>query len=204
MSLATVSRVVRAPGDPRIQQTGPSSVTPADTFAKALGWFSIALGLVELVAPGRITEAVGLEGRQGLIRGYGARELVAGMQTLSVDKSTGLASRVIGDLIDIATLVPALSTQNPKRGNAVLALGLVAAITALDSKAYLAVRATHRRDHGETRDYSSRSGFPRGVDASRGLARDVGALRQRYPTGGAASEAGNDQTVSRFRSVTPA
>jgi hypothetical protein len=201
MSLASMSGIVRAPGDPRIQQTGPSSVTPPDTLAKALGWFSMALGLVELAAPGRIAEAVGLEGRQGLIRAYGARELVAGMQTLSVDKPTGLASRVVGDLIDIATLMPALSRDNPKRGNAVLALGLVAAITALDCKAYMAVTATHSRHRGETRDYSGRSGFPRGVEASRGLASDVRALLQSGATGEAASEAASDQRVSRLRSV---
>jgi hypothetical protein len=176
-------------------------VTPADTFAKGLGWFSIALGLIELVAPGRITEAVGLEGKQGLIRAYGARELMAGMQTLSVDKPAGLASRVVGDMIDIATLVPALSADNPKRGNAVLALGLVAAITALDCKAYMAVTATHSRHRGEMRDYSGRSGFPRGIEASRGLAREVGAATEGFATGGAASEAGNDQRVSRLRSV---
>jgi len=198
MSLASMSSVVRTPGDPRILQTGPSSVTPADTFAKTLGWFSMALGFVELVAPGRITAAVGLEGKQTLIRAYGARELVAGMQTLSVDKPTGLASRVVGDLIDIATLMPALTADNPKRGNAVLALGLVAAITALDCKAYMAVTATHSRNRGETRDYSGRSGFPRGVEASRGLARDVRMLPQKLATGGAAAEAGNDQGVSAW------
>jgi hypothetical protein len=194
-----MSSAVRAPGDPRIQETGPSSVTPADTLAKALGWFSMALGLVELVAPGRIAEAVGLEGKQGLIRAYGARELAAGMQTLSVDKPTGLASRVVGDLIDIATLMPALSADNPKRGNAVLALGLVAAITALDCKAYMAATATHSRHRGETRDYGGRSGFPRGIEASRGLASD--ARVQSSATGETVPKPGDDQRISRLRSV---
>jgi hypothetical protein len=146
-------------------------LTPADNLAKALGWFSIALGVMELVAPGRVAQAVGLDGKQTLVRAYGAREVLAGMQTLSVDKPAGLAGRVIGDLIDIATLMPALAASNPKRGHAVLALGAVAVVTALDCVAYASVATTHSRNRGETRDYSDRTGFPRGAEASRGLAK---------------------------------
>jgi hypothetical protein len=188
MTLASLSGAVRAPGDPRIQESGPSSLTGADSVAKALGWFSIALGVAELVAPGRIAQAVGLDGKHALVRSYGARELVAGVQTLSVDKPAGLASRVIGDLIDIATLVPALSSSNPKRGNAVLALGAVAAITILDYMAYASVSTMHARSRGETRDYRDRSGFPRGVESSRGLARARRTLPQGTAAGGASAE----------------
>jgi len=178
MSLTSLSSAVRAPGDPRIQESGPSSLTGADSVAKALGWFSMALGVVELVAPGRIAQAIGLDGKRTLVRTYGARELLAGVQTLSVDKPAGLASRVIGDLIDIATLMPALSASNPKRGNAVLALGAVAAITALDCMAYASISTTHSRNRAETRDYRDRSGFPRGIEASRGMSRAPRTLSQ--------------------------
>jgi hypothetical protein len=171
MTLATLSNIARSPGDPKVYQAGPSSLTPADNLARFLGWFSLALGVVELVAPGKITQSVGLSGKEGLVRAYGAREMVAGVQTLSMDKHIGLASRVVGDLIDIATLMPALSSRNPARGNAMIALGAVAAITALDCVAYSAVAQTHSRNRGQTRDYSDRSGFPKGIEAARGSAR---------------------------------
>jgi hypothetical protein len=181
MSLATLSNVARSPSDPKVQHSGPSSLTPADNLARFLGWFSLALGVTELVAPGKITQALGLEGKEGLVRAYGAREMASGIQTLSMDKHVGLAGRIVGDLIDIATLMPALSSRNPARGNAVLALGAVAAITALDCIAYSSVMQTHSRNRGQVRDYSSRSGFPRGVPASRGLAREVRALTDFRP-----------------------
>ncbi|MFO1079382.1 MAG: hypothetical protein U1E23_01970 [Reyranellaceae bacterium] len=170
-SLINLTRIARSPGDPQIQEAGPSSLLPGDRLTRALGWFSLALGVAELVAPGRITRALGLEGKEGLVRAYGAREIAAGIPTLSMDKHVGLASRVVGDVIDIATLLPALRPGNPKRGNALLALGAVAAVTALDVIAATATVGNHRRDRGRTMDYGDRSGLPRGVMASRGLAR---------------------------------
>jgi len=168
--VTSLTQAARSPGDPVVQQTGPSSLTSADNFARFLGWFSLALGVAELVAPGSITRAVGLGGKEGLVRAYGAREILAGVQTLSVDKKIGLGSRIAGDVLDIATLLPAVTARNPKHGNAVLALSAVLAVTMLDCLAYVAVSGVHTRNRGEIRDYGDRSGLPRGVEASRGLA----------------------------------
>ncbi len=164
----------RSPGDPHVLETGPSSLQPSDRLARALGWFSLALGAAEVLAPGRVARWLGLEGKEGLVRAYGVREVMAGVPTLSVDKQAGLASRVAGDVIDIATLLPALRASNPRRGNAALALTAVAAVTVLDCLALQAVRQAARRPAGPARDYSDRSGLPRGVEASRGLARAAG------------------------------
>ena len=65
----------------------------------------------------------------------------------------------------------ALHRDNPKRRNAAVATALVAGITLLDLAAYAGVKAAHRREPGSDRDYSDRSGLPRGPQASRGLAR---------------------------------
>ena len=46
-----ISNIARSPGDPKVLHPGPSSLGSADRMAKALGWFSIALGVAELVAP---------------------------------------------------------------------------------------------------------------------------------------------------------
>ncbi len=172
MLLTQLAQITRSDGDPRVLQSGPSSLTAADRMARALGWVSIGLGVAELVAAGRIARTFGLDGRAGLVRFYGARELASAVATLSVDKSAGLASRIAGDGLDLATLgSAALSRDNPKRGNAALGIALVLGITMLDVVAYTGVTVRHRRGSGSRRDYSDRSGLPRGAHASRGLAR---------------------------------
>ena len=170
-TLANATQILRSPGDPRIESSGPSSLTGVDRLARALGWFSFALGAAELAAPRRIAGALGLEGKERLVRAYGAREIAAGIPTLSYDKHVGLISRIVGDVVDIATLAPALRAANPKRKNAVFAMGAVGVVTLLDIAAAAGVLSRHRRS-GEPRDYSDRSGLPRGNEASRGLARD--------------------------------
>lgn len=172
MPLTNITGIARSDGDPRVERKGPSSLSGADRLARALGWFSIGLGITELVAPGRLARALGLDGKEGLIRAYGARELASAIPTLSVDKPIGLAARIGGDALDLGTLATALHRDNPKRRNAVIATAMVAGITLLDLVAYAGVKTAHRRDPGsEDRDYSDRSGLPRGAQASRGLAR---------------------------------
>ncbi|MGR6329458.1 hypothetical protein ACU5AX_10365 [Sphingomonas sp. XXL09] len=171
MSLTNITGVARSEGDPRVERKGPSSLSGADRLSRALGWFSIGLGVTELVAPGRLARILGLEGKEGLIRAYGARELASAVPTLSVDKPIGLGARIGGDALDLATLATALGRDNPKRHNAAIATALVLGITLLDVAAYTGVKAAHRRSSGSERDYSDRSGLPRGAQASRGLAR---------------------------------
>ena len=171
MSLINPSNIARSEGDPKVQHKGPSSLTGPDRLARALGWFSFGLGITELVAPGVIARTLGLEGKEGLIRAYGAREIASGVPTLSVDKQVGLAARIGGDMLDLGTLALALRPDNPKRDNAAIATALVVGITLLDVFAYAGTKAVHSRERGSQRDYSDRSGLPRGPQASRGLAR---------------------------------
>ena len=171
MPLTNLTRIARSEGDPRVERKGPSSLTGADRLARALGWFSIGLGVVELMAPGRLARSIGLDDKEGLIRAYGARELASAVPTLSVDKTVGLAARITGDVLDLGTLATALHRNNPKRHNAALATALVVGVTVLDLVAYAGVKARHRRGPSSKRDYSERTGFPRGAQAARGLAR---------------------------------
>jgi hypothetical protein len=172
MLFTQLAQIARSEGDPRVLQSGPSSLTSADRMARALGWVSIGLGVAELVAAGPIARSLGLDDRAGLVRFYGARELASAVATLSADKSVGLAARIAGDGLDLATVGgAAFDRYNPKRGNAALAIALVAGITVMDVIAYAGVKATHRRGPSPRRDYSDRSGLPRGAHASRGLAR---------------------------------
>lgn len=171
-TLANIThKIVRSPGDPRVERSGRSSLTPYDRLALGLGWFGLGLGAAELVAPGRLAKAIGLEGKEGLIRAYGLREIAAGVPTLSYDKQVGLVSRLIGDVIDLATLAPALRRGSAKRRKAVMAIAAVAGVTVLDIVATVGTIARQRRSTGQPRDFSDRNGLPQGLQASRGLAR---------------------------------
>jgi hypothetical protein len=167
-----LSNIARSEGDPKVLSTGPSSLATADKMAKALGWFSIGLGLTELLAARRLTRALGMEGHETLVRAYGAREIGSGIMALSTEKRTGLWSRVAGDGLDIATLMTAMRPDNPKRDNVGIALAMVVGVTLLDIAAAQAFSVRHSRGRGRPRSYKDRTGFPQGVHAARGAARD--------------------------------
>ena len=139
---------------------------------QGLGWFSIGLGLTELIAAERITRALGMGGKEALVRAYGVRELGHGIVSLSPDKHLGLWSRVAGDGLDIATLMTAMRHDNPKRDNVGIALAAVLGVTLLDIIGAQGVTARHSRPRGRPRSYRDRTGFPQGVQAARGAARD--------------------------------
>ena len=147
------------------------SFTVTDRMARNLGWFSIGLGLAELVAPGKIGRAVGLQGQEKVLRAYGAREIGAGLGALSIDPTPFIWSRVAGDLLDLGTLAQGLKGQGETKRNAAIAMGAVAAITLIDVAVALSLGKERARERGETRDYSDRSGFPGGVAKARGAAR---------------------------------
>ena len=191
MTLLTnlTQRIARSPGDPKVMRKGPSSLTGADKLAQMLAMFSFGLGMTELLAPGRITRAIGLEGKEGLIRAYGAREISAGIPTFSIDKQVGLLMRLAGDALDIATILPALRKDNDRRDNAGLAFLALIGITLLDGVAAMGTSAAHKRSAPPPRDYSGRSGLPRGVEASRGLARRDFTTPPDYRTPGRLAEA---------------
>jgi hypothetical protein len=145
---------------------------PADAVANGLGIFSIALGLAEITAPRLFTQSLGMSGKENLIRGYGAREIANGIGILAnKERAPWVWGRVSGDALDIATLAFYLKPTNPRRKNAAIALGVVAAITALDVACAWALSARQRAPRAVVRDYSDRSGLPRSPDAMRGLAR---------------------------------
>jgi hypothetical protein len=165
-----VSNIARSPGDPKVISTGPSSFGASDRMARNLGWFSLGLGALEILAPERITRALGMEGDEGLVRAYGFREVAAGVLTLSTEKKAGLWSRVAGDGLDIATLMSGWRADNPKRGFVAMGLMMVAGITLLDIATANEVSGRHASRMGSRRMYNDRSGYPKGMGASRGIA----------------------------------
>ncbi len=145
-------------------------------LAQGLGWFSIGLGVAELLAGERLARALGLEDRTGLIRAYGVREVATGVGILLADDPTPwIWGRVGGDALDLATLAGGLDGDNPRRANVGVAVAAVAGVTVLDlvCARQLAEEGDHRSGHLPVRDYSDRSGLPRPPEARRGAARDL-------------------------------
>ena len=102
-------------------------------MARGLGWFSIGLGAVEVLASDALAETLGMEGNEDRIQLYGLREIATGLACLGMNPPTlPIWGRVAGDALDIATLVPYLGPHNPKRGNVAIALAAVAGVTLLD------------------------------------------------------------------------
>lgn len=161
----------RSPGDPKVLSSGPSSMGSADSLARGLGWFSIALGATELFAAHGLARALGMQGSEWLIRGYGAREIASGVACLTPNPKAGVASRVAGDGLDLVTLLAASRPDNPQRQNVQLALLAVTGITLLDLFCHQALSARHSRPAGPGRSYADRTGFPQGLALARGAAR---------------------------------
>jgi hypothetical protein len=168
-----IANAVQRSENPRILSSGPSSLDSSDRLARNLGWFSIGLGITQVVAARSLSRALGMPESENLIRAFGAREIASGMLTLSLEKKAGLYSRIAGDALDLAVLSTAVKDDNPKRGNAVMALAMVAGVTLLDVAAALGVSRSNARDPRDERDYSDRSGFPQGVQAARRQAEDA-------------------------------
>ncbi len=101
-------------------------------IANGLGWFSLALGLTEVIAAEPLARALGSKS-PALIRAFGVREIAAGVGLLLQDrKGPWVWARIAGDALDLGVLGSALRASNRQRGNAALALAAVAPVVALD------------------------------------------------------------------------
>jgi uncharacterized membrane protein len=108
--------------------------TNARRMAKGLGWFSLGLGLTELLAPKFIARISGVpERRAGTIRLFGVREIASGIAIFAQkNPAQAVWSRVAGDALDLASLGLACTSPDAKRGRITFATANVLAVTALD------------------------------------------------------------------------
>jgi len=122
--------------------------TSAKRLAKGLGWFSVGLGLAELLAPRAVASISGVsKERTGLIRLYGLRELAAGIMIFSQEKPVeGVWSRVAGDALDLTSLGIAATSPDAKLGRVAFATANVLAVTALD--VMCAMQLSNGNKHG--------------------------------------------------------
>jgi uncharacterized membrane protein len=102
-------------------------------LARALGWFSIGLGLAEVVAPRGLAKLIGIREHPTLLRMFGLREIASGVGILLCRRPAGwLWARVGGDLMDLACLGTALKSETAKPGKTAAATMAVVGVTVLD------------------------------------------------------------------------
>lgn len=110
----------------------------AENRSVALGWFSIGLGLAQILAPERVARLAGANpnaSTRGTMLALGLREITCGVGILAQPQSAGwLWARVAGDLMDLALLGRTLSSPEGERGNALASTAAVVGVTLLDAK----------------------------------------------------------------------
>lgn len=137
--MTTETNLMKESTSPVVREHGPrrENVVGVDAtkLANGLGWFSIGLGLTELIAPRAIARLTGTRNNRALIRSYGLREIGAGIGILMrPGQAAPVWSRVAGDALDLAALGKALipGNKNNEPGKTVAAIAGVAGITVLD------------------------------------------------------------------------
>lgn len=114
----------------------PRSQSDGGALASFLGWFSLGLGTAEVAAPGFVARLIGVpddENNCELVRAAGLRELASGLGILSRDRRAGWVwSRVGGDVMDLALLGSAFTSDRARRNRLIAATVAVAGVTALD------------------------------------------------------------------------
>jgi uncharacterized membrane protein len=102
-------------------------------LAQGLGWFSIGLGLAEVLAPRKLARIIGVRENRFLLRLLGLREIASGIGILTQHRPAGWVwSRVGGDVMDLALLGTALQRNGVRPARVAAATAAVASVTALD------------------------------------------------------------------------
>ena len=98
-----------------------------------LGVFSLALGAAELFGSRTIARSLDADGHEGLVKGFGAREVLAGVNLLAAPAvATGMWNRVAGDVMDIVA-TSAAAKNSPRNRLTWAALAFVAGAAVLDT-----------------------------------------------------------------------
>jgi uncharacterized membrane protein len=145
--------VARAPHDAR--HVRPPARQDAQSAANFLGWFSVGLGVAEIVAPQALSRLIGVSPtrkNRAVVQAMGVREVVKGVGILTHDRPRDwMWGRVAGDVLDLALLGRAMTTHSEKKERTASAIGAVLGVAAMDLLTAQALSAGPRitREPGE-------------------------------------------------------
>jgi uncharacterized membrane protein len=119
----------------------PSTTNGVERRTAALGWFSLGLGVTQLIAPRALARLIGVDGNERTdlaLRALGLRELTSGVGLLTESRPAGWTwARVAGDVMDLALLGAVLGAKRSQPSRVLAATALVAGVTLLDAKTAL-------------------------------------------------------------------
>jgi uncharacterized membrane protein len=105
-------------------------------LTQGLGWFSVGLGMAQVMAPGAVARMIGANDTpqsRVILRAAGVREIATGMGLLARNHPKGwVKARIGGDMMDLALLGLAFSADAARPGRLAAATAAVAGVTALD------------------------------------------------------------------------
>jgi uncharacterized membrane protein len=120
-------------------------------ISQALGWFSIGLGLAELLAPRQLSKGIGVKKNNDLLlKMLGMREIASGIGLLAQPKQCAWAwSRVAGDAMDLALLGSALTSNKNDPAKLAGAIAAVAGVAAVDVMQSMQLSKSKERGNGQ-------------------------------------------------------
>jgi hypothetical protein len=106
----------------------------AAPIARALGWFSVGLGVAEVLAPASMARMTGMQGYETALRLFGLREIASGIGILAGPgpAASWLWARVAGDALDLGLIGVAAGSNDGEGGKRALAAGAVAGVMLAD------------------------------------------------------------------------
>ena len=138
---------------PGVRGGGRLAGMDAEQVARGLGWLSIGLGAMQVLAPRAMARLIGLSDGSGLVQLMGLREIGHGVAILAArDPAPGVMSRVGGDALDLSLLGAAMVAGGDEvdHGRLAGAAAAVLGVTALDV-ACAQQLMSHRESAGEGR-----------------------------------------------------
>ncbi|MEX0790307.1 MAG: SRPBCC family protein [Actinomycetota bacterium] len=105
--------------------------------ARGLGWFSLGLGIPQVLMPGRVNKLAGLENtlfKRQVMRLMGLREITAGVGIFGSQPKPAewLWARTAGDAVDLLLLQSAFRNPANRKGRLMFATANVIGVTAAD------------------------------------------------------------------------
>ena len=151
-------------------KTNNSQRGQADTatfrLAQGLGVFSIVLGVAELIWGKCLGRSLGLDRKEEVVRAYGAREVLTGIPILvSKDPTPWIWLRVAGDALDAGTLLGGYKRRPGDVRGILTAFLAVTPVVIADIYCAIKLSRESKKPLAPVKDYSNRSGFPRGTPA---------------------------------------
>ncbi len=122
--------------DARDERRAASGGNRGERLGRALGLFSVGLGVSQILAPRGVARAIGLEDddrNRRLMTAFGIREVITGIGLLRRPDSAAMAwGRVAGDAMDLAVLGRALTSRRNDHNRVAAAAAAVVGVTVLD------------------------------------------------------------------------